>query len=265
MILLMREKYLCFIILFFYARGIELELTTPQWIVWNVGQGQWVTYVQGHRCWHFDFGGEKNPIKEVYRYCSWRENRLVLSHPDRDHYIFLKSIHKTFAQICLEGPSWNQLPLKRLGAHQIPKCPQETFPEPLLTRNSFYQIQKKQILFQKRRPRIPKKDKNLLSQIFHSTHWLIPGDAPQIVEKDWLKHVSHHSKSTIQKLLLGHHGSKTSTSLELLQNLPRLRQCISSSREKKYGHPHRDVRNRVKPFCSLIRTEDWNHLHYLER
>lgn len=269
----MTEKYFYFFILFFFTRSTIVEYTTPQWIVWNVGQGQWVTYVRHHQCWHFDFGGEKNPINEVYKYCYWRENRLILSHPDRDHYIFIKSIKQKFKQLCLAGESWNTIPLKKVGASGIPYC---KIPKEIAsgwTKTAFFQASSLHSLsplhFRNKRNRKSlilneKRDNNLLSQIFHSHQWLIPGDAPQTTEKQWLSRTPNPEEQKITKLLLGHHGSKTSTSLELLQKLPQLSQCIASSREKKYGHPHRDVRLRIKKFCSLVRTEDWNHLHYLE-
>ena len=33
--------------------------TAKRLIVWNVGQGQWVTWVQDKVCLHFDAGGER--------------------------------------------------------------------------------------------------------------------------------------------------------------------------------------------------------------
>lgn len=261
----MTEKYFYCLLLFFFTRSTILEYASPQWIVWNVGQGQWVTYVHQHHCWHFDFGGEKNPIKEVYKYCYWRENRLILSHPDRDHYIFIKSMKQKLKQLCLYGPSWKKIPLQKVGATDIKYCSSIEDKNKLWTKDfAFFQTQSIQRQNNKRGALISKKDKNILSQIVHSTDWLIPGDAPQSIEKEWLRLTPDPKEETITKLLLGHHGSKTSTSLELLQKLSRLSQCIASSREKKYGHPHRDVRLRLRSFCSLVRTEDWNHLHYFE-
>jgi competence protein ComEC len=225
---------------------LVLELPTPQWIIWNVGQGQWVTQVRHDQCWHFDFGGEINPIKAVERYCSWRQNILLLSHADRDHFNFLISMRKKFKNICLLGPSWKKLPLQKVQAHNLPSC--DSAPNAAL---EFFLPSVRAT-----------KDDNLGSQIVEWDDWLIPGDAPKSAEKSWLKVDQAHSE--VKKLLLGHHGSKTSTSLELLMDLPQLLQCISSSRKKKYGHPHREVRNRIKTFCSLVLTEDWNHLHFLE-
>jgi competence protein ComEC len=202
--------------------------------------------VAGEKCWHFDFGGERNPISEVKKYCDMRENLLILSHADRDHFSFIKSLRTNLQRICLYGPSWQKLNLKKVGAVGLPQCPH------LLSPGFHFFLPKFKIT----------KDDNINSQMIQATEWLLPGDAPQSLEKIWLR-TTPRNLTRITKLVLGHHGSKTSTSLELLHHLSGLTQCIASSRTKKYGHPHRDVRQRIQKHCSLILTEDWNHLHYL--
>lgn len=265
------EKYVYFLILFLWVRVIALEYPSSQWIIWNVGQGQWITFVYQHYCWHFDFGGEKNPIQEVFKLCHWRENHLLLSHPDRDHYNFLPSLKEKLKNICLQGPSWKTFSLRKLNATTIPFC--STTSEDFFA-HSIYTPSPHRKKSRRRSSKVnPSKaslskvasiDPNKLSQFFHSDRWLITGDAPQALEKEWLTHTDDEVEQRITRLILGHHGSKTSTSPELLNHLSHLRQCISSSREKKYGHPHPDVRQRLLSHCSLIRTEDWNHIHYLE-
>jgi competence protein ComEC len=170
----------------------------------------------------------------------------IVSHPDFDHYSFIESIKRHLKQVCLDGPSWNMINKKAIGAANIHACPKA-----LALNYQFYLPRAQQ-----------SKDDNLNSQIAFSKTWLIPGDAPQSSEKKWL--ALRPPISSISKLILGHHGSKTSTSNSLLNELDNLRQCVASSRKKKYGHPHRDVRLRIQTHCSLILTEDWNHLHFLE-
>lgn len=236
----------CFLVIFFYCQWIAKDWPISQWVVWNVGQGQWVTYVQKDQCWHFDFGGEKNPIDNVAEICGWRQNLLVLSHADRDHFNFLPSILKRLKQVCLIGPSWKALSSKKVYRGPLHLCPNQN--------------QDSLVFFL---PRFKKtKNDNLMRQILYLNSWLIPGDAPMSLEKEWLR--QKPQLSSISKLVLGHHGSKTSTSTSLLAKLPNLSQCVASSRQKKYGHPHQDVRIRIKNHCGLVRTEDWNHLHYLE-
>lgn len=227
-----------------FPKILTSELPMTQWIVWNVGQGQWVTYVNKQKCWHFDFGGEFNPIKNVKKYCSWRENILILSHPDQDHYNFIKSIISNLKQVCLFGPSWINIPKKKVGALTISNCSNNIFEE-----INFFNV-----------PFKHQKDDNKNSQIIQIRNWVIPGDSPISTEKKWLKEKPNIKKVSV--LLLGHHGSKTSTSSDLLEKLPNLKQCISSSRQKKYGHPHREVLIRIHNHCSIIKTENWNHIHF---
>jgi competence protein ComEC len=89
---------------------------------------------------------------------------------------------------------------------------------------------------------------------------LIPGDSTAPQEKIW----SYHGN--MQKtgfLLLGHHGSRTSTSEELLSQLPHLKVAIASARFARYGHPHLEVVRRLKKYhVALLKTEDWGNLWF---
>lgn len=232
-------------IIIFHPRWITFDDSRAQWIIWNVGQGQWITHIREDKCWHFDFGGERNPITEVTRYCSWRKNLLILSHADWDHYGFINSIRARLKQTCLEGPSWKILRKRLKWARDINDC------ESTGTSGTQFFIPDSQ----------SSHDDNRKSQIAWERTWLIPGDSPQITERDWLK--NKPKLGAINVLVLGHHGSKTSTSVELLKHLPKLQMCIASSRTKKYGHPHKDVRRRILKHCSLVLTQDWNHIHFL--
>ena len=65
-----------------------------------------------------------------------------------------------------------------------------------------------------------------------------------------------------QYLLLGHHGSRTSTSEQLLVGLPHLKLAIASSRHRRFGHPHLETQLRLKSHhVPLITTEDWVNIH----
>lgn len=231
--------------LLFCPQKISHEFPADQWIIWNVGQGQWVTRVNKQTCVHFDFGGEFNPIDSIVGLCRWRMNALVLSHTDSDHFNFMKFIKLNLKNLCLLGPSWQSQTIHKMKAKALLPC----FENPNNLRWYFQNLM------------IRKKDDNFRNQMAFDKKWLIPGDAPIKLEKMWM--ASRPPVQSITHLLLGHHGSKTSTSKELLAQLVNLKQCVSSSRQKKYGHPHRDVRIRIKSHCHLIRTEDWGNIHFL--
>lgn len=254
-------KFLLSIVLILLTpRFSSHEYPRAQWIVWNVGQGLWVTHVINNFCWHYDFGGETNPINQIKEICHGRINILILSHADRDHYSFIRSIKRNLKNLCLLGPSWKMLhPFTKIGAQTIPFCQFESKESPY-----FYLNQNKKNILKN----IQKRFRNENSQIVMTQQWILPGDATQKSEIQWLStlnlSIRRNSLKYIQNLILGHHGSKTSTSKEFLDQLPNLLQCIASARNKKYGHPHLDVRSRIKTRCSLLLTEDWNHLHFLE-
>lgn len=69
--------------------------------------------------------------------------------------------------------------------------------------------------------------------------FLFPGDAPQGVEKYLAGVYGNKLKTTVLKL--GHHGSRTSSSRELLSAVDPEYAVISAGRANKYGHPHKEV------------------------
>jgi competence protein ComEC len=84
---------------------------------------------------------------------------------------------------------------------------------------------------------------------------LIPGDSTRTQEKIWVRAFRKISQTRI--LVLGHHGSRTSTSKELMRTL-NLNMAIASARFRRYGHPHREVRAQLqRARVPLLRTEDW--------
>ncbi|MDE0151073.1 MAG: hypothetical protein OXK80_01070, partial [Bdellovibrionales bacterium] len=87
---------------------------------------------------------------------------------------------------------------------------------------------------------------------------LIPGDSPGSSEKLWLKKI----KAPITILVVSHHGSRYSTTPQLLRHLPHLKIAVASARKKRYGHPHPLVKKRLGwRGVSLLSTEQFNHIH----
>ena len=85
----------------------------------------------------------------------------------------------------------------------------------------------------------------------------MPGDSPTKMEKKWANQINER----VEVLILGHHGAKNSTSEFLLNKLTDLKVAISSAREKRYGHPTMEVKNRLrKNQIPLLKTEDWGNL-----
>ena len=65
----------------------------------------------------------------------------------------------------------------------------------------------------------------------------------------------------IETLVAGHHGSKTSTSEELLDALTPEQVCISVG-SNRYGHPHAEVLWKLKERgCGVYRTDLQGDIH----
>lgn len=242
------NKYLPFLLILLSPFPAEGPAFRDLFIIWNVGQGQWVTANQRNRCEHFDFGGEIMPMSKIKNQCSGKDNYLYLSHWDYDHWGGLKRLIKSIPNLC-HAP-W---PLLTLGktlpkiAHPIPLCksPLEPWYRP-------------EIDFVKQKGIVS----NDLSQVFvFQNRILIPGDSTTRMEELWTANLRKLEKKRIQVLILGHHGSKTSTSEALLQHLPHLKLAIATAREARYGHPHSVVLHRLKNHrVPVLRTEDWGNI-----
>lgn len=222
-----------------------------RFIIWNVGQGSWATEVHQSFCIHYDQGGEKDPSKQVLRFCRKKENYLFLSHWDLDHLSFVGKYSRMAEKICLarrpQGtPSASKLKL----FDRIKICPEAKTKS--VGRFS-------RLLFRPWRAR----SSNDKSDILFSSQFriLLPGDSTKAQEKFWGEFAPAHTKG----LVLGHHGSYTSTSRNLLDHLSKLQWAVASARKLRHGHPHPKVAALLlKKRIPLLKTEDWGHLHFLK-
>jgi len=82
---------------------------------------------------------------------------------------------------------------------------------------------------------------------------LVTGDMYTDMEQ---RLVQLHDLPDIEVLVVGHHGSQTSTSVELLTAVLPEVAVISVGRDNQYGHPHREVLVRLYQFGSSIYRTD---------
>lgn len=227
-------------LIFLLATPIEME-NPEHLIIWNVGQGLWTTVKAQQQCWHFDVGGEKAPWREIRQQCREFENRIFLSHWDWDHIGFLSRIRFALPNVCvIRIPLGESTSQKRalVSRHRI--CSGQI---PFVEWNDVHST-----------------TSNGLSHIAWWKNILFPGDSTRREEKLWLTKIQNIKQTRF--LILGHHGSKTSTGRELLKQLPNLKTAIASARYRKYGHPHRDVLKNLKQFhIPILKTEDWGNIY----
>ena len=212
-------------------------------VVWNVGQGQWATFIQSEKCLHFDTGGEKMPAKKIKLACGSKRNKLFLSHWDWDHISFAGRLRNILPRNCMALPPVGKSSVRKqnLIAGMRDCGESESQVRPLF------------------RADIHEKGSNDSSHVLMlEKQILIPGDSPSSKERIWEENVEIKSA---RWLLLGHHGSRGSTSEELLNRLPSLKLAIASARIKKYGHPHIEVVERLRRHSvPILRTEDWGNI-----
>ncbi len=259
------------VILFLYLTLISSWSEAPEsnsiLIVWNVGQGQWVTERRGSLCRHFDFGGEIQHFSrienKVTQLCGNKINELYLSHADRDHYGYLNPITRRLKNLCWrvrpENSDLNE-------SIRIPNCAQGR------SERSVQFISSRPPIFSNRSVKTDQiiritgdcgsKKRNRCSSIFKVGKTLLPGDSPTSIEQIWKTQL--RNRKSITKLLLGHHGSATSTSEALLDQLPNLHTVIASARSAVYNHPNKKVRARLKRRgLSILQTEHWGNFVYM--
>lgn len=70
-------------------------------IIWNVGYGEWSTWVGTQECVHFGIGGEKFQFnKNLLQACLNKINKVNLTHIDQHHLNFFKHYRRLFAKSC---------------------------------------------------------------------------------------------------------------------------------------------------------------------
>lgn len=237
-------KLFLFFTITFSASLIRDPSVHAYFVVWNVGQGQWTTALTPQECYHFDAGGEFFPWKKILSQCRDKKNLFFLSHWDWDHIGGLSRLrpHLKLPDLCIAlAPVGTSTKLKRELLSHFPPCSTVPWGKD----------------FRLWTP-IRGTDSNSKSHVILFHEILIPGDSPIAQEKRWSQ-LSWVTQGRI--LILGHHGSKTSTSEQLLSSLPFLKLSIGSARWARYQHPHSFVELRLrKAKVPLLRTEDWGNI-----
>lgn len=223
------------------------------WVAWNIGQGQWVTHILTDECRHYDIGGEIGSFGRVksalIHRCGARLNRLYLSHWDYDHFLNIPGLTRSLPNVCwqLRPQAFeNKKAALKILQLKIPFCGSSSSTDmsaPLIWKSS------------------DTTDTNRSSYVTADNGVLSTGDSPISAEKKWSRELP--GLQNIQVLMLGHHGSRTSSGDELLSHLPQLKWTIASARFAKYHHPHIETRRRLaRQSTPILRTEVWGNIWF---
>jgi competence protein ComEC len=216
-----------------------------EFIVWNIGQGQWITAIDSNVCYHFDVGGEFFNQNKLIRACAKKQNVIFYSHWDWDHIGLTSKLRSSVNNLCIAAlPKGDTSAFKKKLLARIPVC-----------QNTFSDVKKIDFEY----PRST--NANDLSQIFvFKNKFLIPGDSTKKMEKIWSSHIPNNLKC----LSVSHHGSQTSTSEYFLEHVHGIKQAFVSARRAVYGHPHKVTVDRLHQHgIALLKTEDWGNIVFL--
>ena len=243
----MSLQIMVFLLVFLYPVLKIHPQSRDRLIVWSVGQGQMVTYSTLRECVHFDMGGEKLPLRRFLKECAGKKNKVFFSHWDTDHINWTGPLLKRLNSFCrLNGPDPQTPSRKRKLLLKVRPCPEGS---PVFEELAFDPGRNKD-----KRATLANKYSRV---VVVKKKVLIPGDSPGSSEPLWGSLI----KDPVEVLIVGHHGSRFSTTSRLLKNLPHLKLAIASARRKRYGHPHPHVKARLKKRgVPLLSTEDFHHI-----
>ncbi len=236
-------KFLVALLISFWASAVS-EVLVDRLIIWNVGQGLWTTIVSLDSCTHIDMGGEKINWKKLVAACgSKSKNKAAFTHFDLDHISFAEQASRRLPGFCIAVPPRGPATAEKIKTFSSFKLCAEKSTE--LTEINFPIV-------------VASKKPNDHSRVFTGKTALFPGDSTSKQERIWSRFIL---PQRFKYLVLGHHGSKTSTSVKLLKALPQLRLAIASARKKRYGHPHPSVvKNLHARGVAALSTEQWNNI-----
>lgn len=201
----------------------------------NVGQGDAILLRKGSHAILIDTGGNTKfdlgvevDLNYLYRRKIYRLDAVIATHGDYDHIGAYSSLSKHY-------------PIKRLVTET------SSFPLTIggITLNNLNVYANSY------------SEENTKSLVLYSKlagkEWLFMGDAPIEIEKQIVK---DNPSLRCDVLKVGHHGSKTSTSKELLELVKPNTAIISVGASNRYGHPDKEVIDLLRSYSVTIRRTD---------
>lgn len=241
--------------LLFKAEILEdAEKHTMQFVIWNVGQGDFMTLLKPNACWLFDVGGSRPPtpfMKQwLSHYCRKKSTTIYLSHFDRDHVLNIYWVLK----ILKVKSVWlsHREPKTQTGKKLL-----DTLRKNRISVQQGYSGHPRPCVWP-RRGQMPvrENDKSMAFCLkFKRRTLTLAGDLSSAIEEQ-----AFTGGTDILKV--AHHGSQNSTSWKSLKSWkPKV--CVISAGTNHYGHPHKKTLSRLKQnHCAILRTDRVGHIFF---
>lgn len=187
-------------------------------------------------------------------------DKLILTHGDQDHIGSVKSIMENFRiGELLVGDSINKKDLELNTIHEAEK-------RGIMVKNILAGMKWKSGGFQffvlsPQKSAIADNDASitLFSKLGGKT-WLFTGDLEEKGEQEMMQRMGRLKADVLK---VGHHGSETSTSETFLAEVRPSVAIISVGKDNRYGHPHREVINRLNQYnVNIYRTDYYGAITY---
>ena len=173
---------------------------------------------------------------------------LIISHGDEDHIggaITLVNNYKVDKVIFNCGP-YNDLEKELIKVLDKKKIKYYSCVKALnIDRNKLYFLQTKEYDNEN-------DNSNVIYFQYLKYKFLFMGDASSTTEKEILK---NYNLSDIDVLKVGHHGSKTSSGKEFINEINPKYSIISVGKNNRYGHPNKEVLNNLEE-SKIYRTDE---------
>ena len=241
---------ICAILIIHY--NINSIIKKDFFIVIDVGQGDSSLFCSSNQCILVDTGGIYNKnvseksINMLKSLGIRKIEKLYLTHGDYDHMgdsIYFVNNFKV-SEIVLNSNELNELEL-----NLIDELNSKHINYVLGIRDTEYHFNNLHLKLLNYNLDNENDSSLVMYIIFNNKKILLMGDASYVVEDKLLK---SYALSNIDCLKVGHHGSKTSSSLKFLNTLKPKMAFISVGINNRYNHPNKEVIERLEKIKSKI-------------
>lgn len=253
--------FIIFILIFTY--NLENKNKDLTFAMLDIGQGDAI-FIESPTGFQvlIDSGIDKKVLSELSRQMSFFDRSIdlvIMTNPDLDHIGgFVEVLEKYKVGKILEPGTYNDSEVYKKIEEIIKKKNIPRYLARAGTRIPLGDGASLDILFpDKDVSTWDNNDGSIVARILYGNHsFILTGDASIKTEK-YLLDKFNQEVFDADFLKVGHHGSRTSTSLEFLQAVTPRYALISNGIDNKYGHPHDEVIDRLSSLnIEILRTDE---------
>ncbi len=202
-------------------------------------------------------GSVLRPLGRVMPFYDRTIDMLIVSNPDKDHFGGFLDILRAYKVGAMLEPGTVGASAEYKTLEEL--TPKEPAPRILAVRGEKLHLgggATLEILFPDRDVSlVSTNDGSIVARLsYGNTSVLFTGDSPQSIEHYLVSLDGARLKSDVLKV--GHHGSRTSTSVDLVGVVAPSMAIISDGKGNSYGHPHRETLETLAQFQVPVHRTD---------